>query len=501
MRFVLGEYSGINGPLRELGLKALTAIRSTRAFLGGSKLLTRVVVGTLGFFLIISFWPSQFPGFPLQSEYFKVLMWKPDDADREDKGGGLRIVVFGGGDVATPCKSEGQSGRQTEAWTEILCRQASPGLDCRPYLSFVPPCNDGKGAVVSNSLFTAAQHRISPYKNYPPNDSATTHLDYSWLAQHYPIPTSQDLTQQIDAFLATPRPRKPPRETLWIFSFGFWDIWNLAALPRKLAVSVIEAQIQQIFAGIEHLYQESHNNLSVAAPDTPASAAGTPPRRPPFRIFIPRPFDVSLTPGFESVRLEPPPPHNRAEQLRNAAFLTRHWDATVLALTNEWLRLPEPEAADLDALSDVRDADLLIARGAGADDQPGGLHAPLARREAVRYDVFGYVREMMVEGQLRDVDVVDSNGLGAKLADTGFSEVRGPCRSSRQPGEGGGDNATAGDGDARDPCMAVDDHLFWTEFTVSRRAIDEVGKRAAEQLRRHADMELQWLRKAGRPFR
>ncbi|KAI1084315.1 hypothetical protein F5B20DRAFT_593427 [Whalleya microplaca] len=376
-------------------------------------------------------------------------------------------------------------------------------LNCDPYISFVPLCDEGKGGVVSNALFNTSQNRISPPADKLSNDDAVPHLDYSWLAEHYPIPASQDLLRQIDAFLATPQPQRPPRETLWIFNFGFWDIWNLAALPRKLAASVIDTQAQHIFSNIEHLYQESRNNISVAfsdyyrdanLTDVPTNIRTLP--RPLFRIFIPRLFDISLTPGFESARFKPPYPHNKAEQMRNAAFLTRHWDVTIQDMMDVWLRLPEPETKT-DLLSSIEHSDLLVVKG---DRQLGGSDLPLARRDVIAYDVFGYILELIVEGQLREVDVVDNNGLGSKLADKGFSEVEKPCLF--QPGPSKGDENVTADGAIRnsgEPCESSDDHLFWTEFTVSQRAIDEVGKRAAEQLKRHTEMDVQWLKKVQHP--
>lgn len=351
---------------------------------------------------------------------------------------------------------------------------------------------------MSNSLLEAAVTRTLSVDN-----DTFGGPDYSWLLEHYPIPSHQDLLHQVDAFLASPRSPRPPRETLWVFDIGFWDIWNLAALPRKLATHIIETQMQHVFSYIELLYNEAHNNESVAFSDyyagvdlATAHTATTTLPRPAFRIFIPKPFDVSLTPGFESARSAPPPPHTKTEQMRNAAFLTRHWDKVVQEMVNGWIRLPDPEEVDNgdDDLSGIKDADLLLNK---KSVKVGGISVPPARREAITYDTTGYIQELMVEWQLRNTDIVDHNGLGSAAAAEGYSDVWEPCIKRYDVLDDGNSSTRndTGDNTRWGVCEAPDQHLFWTEFTVNRRAIFEIGSRAADVYRRHAEMDAEWLRK------
>ncbi|KAI0112721.1 hypothetical protein F4776DRAFT_639566 [Hypoxylon sp. NC0597] len=368
----------------------------------------------------------------------------------------------------------------------------------------MPVTNKDEGAVVSNSLFEAALTRTSPLDN-----DTLAGLDYSWVARNYPVPPYQDLLHQVESFLANPRPQKPPRETLWVFNIGFWDIWNLAALPRKLATHLVESQAQHIFSQIELLYEEAHNNNSVAFSDyyagmdlaaVRAMAKADLPRAP-FRVFIPRLFDISLTPGFGSARFKPPRPHNRAEQMRNAAFLTQHWDRVVNDMLNEWVRLPDPKGVYReDDLSELKDADLLLNK---KSVKASKFSIPPARREAITYDIFSYIRELLVERQLRDADLVDHNGLGSTATTDGYSEVRKPCLKREDTGicdSGDGSEEDMENHDEWSVCSAPDKHLFWTEFTVNRRAIFEIGKRAADLLKRHMQMDAEWFRKAQSPL-
>ncbi|KAI1101420.1 hypothetical protein F4804DRAFT_316080 [Jackrogersella minutella] len=365
-------------------------------------------------------------------------------------------------------------------------------------------CDSDGSAIVSNSLFESALVRTLSI-----DDDIFTGLDYSWLRKNYPVPSHQDVIHQVEDFLASPRPENPPRETLWVFNIGFWDIWNLAALPRKLAVRIIETQAQHIFSQIEILYEESHKNYSAAFSDYytgmdlgPVHATGqkTLPQAP-FRVFIPKPFDVSMTPGFENARFVPPPPHIKAEEMRNAAFLTRHWDKVVQEMLNEWTHLPEPEdiCGEEEDLFKIIDPDLESSTQRAKID---GFYVPPARREAITYDVSSYIKELIVERQLRDADIVDCNGLGPVVKDEGYEDVTCPCI---QKDKGFRDfNDITDDGTKGNSgltvCDVPDEHLFWTEFTVNRRVVFDVGRRAAELLKRHMEMDVEWLNKAQQPL-
>ncbi|KAI2624645.1 hypothetical protein GGS26DRAFT_564527 [Hypomontagnella submonticulosa] len=374
-----------------------------------------------------------------------------------------------------------------------------PQLSCSDYLSFMPLTDNDEGSIVSNSLFEAALTRTSPVDN-----STLSGLDYSWIPENYPVPPYPDLLNQVDAFITSPRSGHPPRETLWVFNIGFWDVWHLAALPRKLATHLIEAQTEHLFSRLELIYEEAHKNDSIAFSDyysdinlaTAHTTADKPLPRAPFRVLIPKPFDISLTPGFESARFAPPPPHTKAEQMRNAAFLTHYWDKAIQDMLGKWVRLPDPEEThNENELSEINDADLLLSK---KNIKVNGLSIPPARREAITYDISGYIRELMVERQLRDADLVDHDGLGSTMISEGYSEVWEPCIKREDPLY---DNNNGTGNDTENSirwslCNAPDEHLFWTEFTVNRRTIFEIGDRVAKLFRRHARLDAEWVEKS-----
>ncbi|OTB04514.1 hypothetical protein M426DRAFT_11408 [Hypoxylon sp. CI-4A] len=498
MRFILENADGKGSLFEILVFKAFVAFGTSKILRGSSKIFPQVTVGItvliFGAYLWSSHVASRTPGTDLS----RVINWRTGELEAGNIGNGLRIVVFGGGDVATPSQVSWQLGGLNASWTDILCLQ----LNCYQHLSFIPPIATDGGAIVSNSLFESALSRASSMEN----DT----LDYSWIAKYHPIPSTQDLLHQIENFLATPQPQVTPRETLWVFNIGFWDIWNLAALPRKLAALLIETQAQQILAHIELLYEEAHKNDSAAfsnyyadmdLSDVHAVDRNSLPRAP-FRVLLSRPFDISLTPGFESARSTPPPPHSKAEHLRNAAFLTQHWDKTIQEMLNDWVRLPDLEDdvyEDEAELLDIKDSELLLSKKSIKID---GTLVPPARREAITYDISSYIQELIIERQLREADIVDHNGVGSMALAEGYSEVREPCikRSVVACGNENVSEESAKEGCGWSVCDTPDEHLFLTDFTVNKQVVFEVGRRAAEVLRRHARMDAEWVRKAMSPL-
>ena len=87
--------------------------------------------------------------------------------------------------------------------------------------------------LTSNSLYGAELGALEE-KMKAVNLTAEPAQDYEFLSQQYPVPDdTPDLDGQISKFLALPPPIRAPRQTLWVFTFGTWDVWSLAAFPRR----------------------------------------------------------------------------------------------------------------------------------------------------------------------------------------------------------------------------------------------------------------------------
>ncbi|KAM0593493.1 hypothetical protein ACHAPN_006334 [Verticillium nonalfalfae] len=242
-------------------------------------------------------------------------------------GGPVRMVVFGTPDVASPSKSKGKSG---PSWTEALC----------------------------------AEKLLVPVA-----DQANLGVDYRHVEKQYPLASTADIAHQVSQFLKGPKQTNPPKETIWVFSFGTWDIWTLAALPREVSQGLVQNMVEHLFSQIELLYKASLLVDSPAYSDfwayTNASLLESLNGNPSadtvesFRIVIPELFDLSLTPGWHTQRPTPPVPHSKAEHMVNAAFLVDHWNSEVSGRMDAWTRLADPEPAhdDTDAPKRPTDAE------------------------------------------------------------------------------------------------------------------------------------------------
>lgn len=354
----------------------------------------------------------------------------------------------------------------------------------------MPQMGDNGGSLVSNSLYDVALNRTIYHPDYELGNGE----GYRWLLDHHPVPAElPDLQQQMSAFLASPRPNAPFSETLWVFNFGFWDIWKLSSMPRKLAHEMMEQQVNFLFSQIELLCQKARSPQSVAFSDSTwgAQTTATEPQIEPFRIMIPRVFDPSLTPGFATARFHPPMPYSRAEEMRNAAWLTEKWDKLIDVAISDWIAFHPPirqGAADVDA----------DAAGTGKKAAP----LSLARREAINVDAPKYLRWVIVDRQLRNLQVQDSKGLGTLPTEVGFQNVQDPCVSPWSPNNGSSASKKSsapkkpsGLGPNTSVCETPEEHLFWNEFTVNSRAINAIGKLARIRYVRHMSQDDPWLRK------
>jgi hypothetical protein len=362
----------------------------------------------------------------------------------------------------------------------------------------VPATDSHMGSLVSNPLYQAMLNRMTTA-----NVTDSPGYDYTWLPQHYPVPTQlPDLKEQMDAFLATPAPQRRPHETLWVFNIGYWDIWALSAVPRQVALDVIQVQMTHLFEQIEYLYEQARDKSSIAYSDfyTVLNNYTAPPNAnnkhyesvvldvpaESFRVLIPSPFDISLTPGFETARFKPPAPHSPAEELRNAAWLNYQWETTMTQMIDSWLKTPDP------LVNGTTNETQLVER---LDAAGSVVLVPNARREVITYDPTQFIRDLVTDRQLKESDIEDHNGVGGMDEEKSFLDVQDPCnpivkKASLTKKQEEGVTATI-----EGACARPDDHLYWTEFTIGQRAIKEIGRLAAIRFDAHVQLGTNWLKK------
>ncbi|KAI1434951.1 hypothetical protein GGR50DRAFT_356537 [Xylaria sp. CBS 124048] len=508
----LNDISGLTRKWKGWRSKAVGGICSLTASRKGSKLLIKTALGAVLCISLTGAWYSSRISSTVTLYSVQLNVSDPITNETETAEAvipGLRMVVFGGGDAATPNVSVSKQAEQQYSWTEIMCQQ----LGCDSYISFIPQMDEIGGAVASNPLLDAAYKRVSN------RDESMSKLDYSWVTSQFPRPTQHDLATQVSSFLSQPKPREVFSETVWVFNIGYWDIWYLAALPKRLAANVLDSSVRDLFFQIEKLYQAAQDEESIAFSDyysdhdnstpleTPLADDNYP--RAPFRIFLTRLFDISLTPGFVSARPEPPHPHSRSDQLRNAAFLTKYWNALLEAAVDDWLAKPDPDYWSTADTIDIQVVKALVGKkspGVGErydGDEEGrdpyaasGIQLPF--RAIASYGMSTYLQELMIDRQLRSTGLFDHNGLGARPPEYGFPDISMPC-ALPIPGDINRaleNDTDAGAGDTVVVCQEPDSYLFYTEFILGRRAIGEIGTRAARRFLDQVEPRSKWREKA-----
>ncbi|OIW25698.1 hypothetical protein CONLIGDRAFT_559713, partial [Coniochaeta ligniaria NRRL 30616] len=461
------------------------AFFSAKVLRGGPKALVQLVTCFVALVLIMKLLPHR-----LTDVGYGGWSWQKakngEDAQKsglEDDGsvaGGLRIVVFGESDVATPARLQGRGSEEVEgrSWTELLCEE----LNCSSYLSFVPTSGDPSRVMASTKLYaTSVEQALNlTVETYGPG------LDYNFMLDKFPIEwQANDLSKQVDAFLAMKKPNHSPAETLWVFSFGMWDIWSLASEPLGVSKTIVDSVVEHIFVEVERLYASATNETSIAWSE-PIQPAETPSsEREPveqaskspadetaqFRVMIPKLFDPSLTPGWHSGRPDIPAVHSKAEQMRNAAVLTEKWNMNLTPKRLFW------GTRGTDAETEKKEKQEEHVAAAVNNSSVDTLPAPrLPQRDGFLYDLKNYLDEVIVERQLKNSGLRDARRAG-KLAEEGFQEVWTPCvpSSAAEP--------TARAEEVR-ICENPDDRLFYTPFAVAPRAVKTIARLAADMVRR-----------------
>ncbi|CAM1509282.1 Fc.00g030210.m01.CDS01 [Cosmosporella sp. VM-42] len=475
-----------NSLLNRLGLKAVLVFCSSRALRGGPRLIVQVALFLCAILFLFRLLPERLGG----STYRSILPWGPSEPDPV---GDLRIVVFGSPDLVGSAADVDQ---KRPTWTEHLCRE----LNCSSHLSFV---SNGSRGLVSNTIY---KNELNGLLNITAvSDIAEKPaLDYNYIDEQYPIPLeTPDLSIQIRQFLSMPPPKDPPRETLWIFTFGTWEIWNAAAMPKASGDAVVDASIAHIFEQIEFLYRMALDPSSIAfsdfwsnvtdtqietltAPDAPTKVDVR--KLESFRVLIPHLFDITLTPGWQG-RPMPSIPGSMAEQMRNAAELTARWNLQLQTHMDSWKSRggakPDSLKDEPDHLVEVVEKNTLLKYMPAAlrpslhPEEDGGdpdpiIYAPYPHRNAWHSNPAALILDAMTEEEMQRGGVWDSKGRG-KLSINNtmrFLDVWTPCYKVI-------DDSTPQE------CENPNNHLFLDSFTVGPRAVAGLAKSAAKEVLDH----------------
>ncbi|KAK7747903.1 hypothetical protein SLS53_001155 [Cytospora paraplurivora] len=498
------------------------------------------------------------------------------DTDDGSVPGGLRIVVFGENDIGTPV-GENEEVEGSKSWTQALCAQ----LECTNHVSMVPLPDTAPWSVSSNELYARGVEKVFNETA----DKSTPGQDYSYLSTYYPPQwKSPDLKEQIDQFLAMPKPRHAPKETLWVFSFGLWDVWSLSALPAPVGKDLVGPMTKDIFKQIERLVEASTDPKSIAwsdfntvpqsaAPAAPAdenkeatddaAAPSQPEKREEnadgsepvaeedselpteyFRILVPRVIDPSMLPGWRDLRPVLPKVHSKAEQMRNSAELAGFWNDEIVNGLSDWVKKEDkqPEQSEEKASRDVtngeeskrlqEEASSANVDFANAVVQPnpaveiGPLTPIYPVRDGFAYNLADYLLDAMIERQMRNARLKDGVGRGDGPLEQGYRDVTNACvqqvntvavsisvesgitlnipnqnigkdiqvptvptphvsrREDNRNGVDDGADLTSHTSSPVKVCDSPSDHLFYTPFALSQRAIIAIASQSAELIRK-----------------
>lgn len=316
----------------------------------------------------------------------------------------------------------------------------------------------------SNPLYGAAtDEAMRDSKEKGPAD------DFTYVSEQYPIPwEAPDLYTQVAKFLEQPAPQRPPKETIWVFAPGMWDVWSLAAFPSGTAESYLTSMVFDLFSTIETLYDAAHdvksiaysNYKTVALDDDIILAAGNktaninnPEETPggnselrweeaasePFRVVIPLLFDPSLVPGWHLDRPNAPALHTKPEQLRNAVRLTKRWNDYVMDEMNNWVKknvtfIHPDDRAKFDPAAAAAAAPTGSGKKAETPNisskqrrDNGRPFVPTLLRDGILFRMSDYLMDMIIDGQMRLRGIVDKKGFGKLPKAESFLEVNKPC--------------------------------------------------------------------------
>jgi hypothetical protein len=304
----------------------------------------------------------------------------------------------------------------------------------------------------------------------------------------------------VHEFLTLPPPKSRFKQTIFVVSFGIWDIYQYAGLDYAMGQNVTDTAVNELFAQLNILYTHYTNEVTNATTkvETLANTPRSTTSHAPFRVVIPRLFDVTLLPGWISQRPVPLAPSSVAEQQKNAVYLTNRWNSAVENKMGAWVKEDLTPGAE----ARVKSRDESQEPKEGETNKEGGEHneegeptgkeegedgTPLEEsstvqpitieREVFFYDLPKYLLDIIVEHQLEDEDLKDASGLGT--GESPFDSVYEPCLKEA------GSTPTNGLADVNGMlvCKNPEDYMFWDSFNVGSIAKEAIGKEIGAMIR------------------
>lgn len=255
-----------------------------------------------------------------------------------------------------------------------------------------------------------------------------------------------DFTYQVQEYIKISGQTKP-KPTIFVVSFGFWDVYHFAGLEYTYGQNRTSEAIIDLFDQLDTLY-EHYARVMTALPPPPAEGATNVTKvsteEPKFQVVIPKLFDPTMSPGWITQRPVPLAPSSVAEEQKNGAYLANHWNVNMESAIKEWVQ-PRPQALDTD---EDKFTQIL--------------------KEIIFYDLPSYLLDLMVEQQLEEEGISDAAGMGD--GESPFEDVSESCLV-----EGG------------EKCKEPEEFMFWDGFGLGSVAGEMVGKAVGEMVKEGRD--------------
>jgi hypothetical protein len=285
-----------------------------------------------------------------------------------------------------------------------------------------------------------------------------------------------DLATQIQSYIALPLPTQRPTETIFVLSFGFWDVYDFSRLDYPIGQNATDNSIKEIFKQLDILYNHFTTNLySANTTDHRETTA------PSFRVIIPRLFDPTLLPGWLTLRPSPPSPSSVAEQQKNAVYLTERWNNIMVNQVAQWVVTPPPPAPQKFEQS-PSDEDI---RNNSEPFQPTEEDR-IIQKDVFYYDLPKLLLDIIIEHQLEDEGLSDASGLGK--GESLFESVYQPCVHEAE----GDDTDGLIDLNGMLVCKRPEDYLFWDSFNLGPAVKGMIGKEIGDMVRGNKTLRNQW---------
>jgi hypothetical protein len=318
-----------------------------------------------------------------------------------------------------------------------------------------------------------------------------------------------DLASQIQTYISLPPPKVQPSETIFIVSFGFWDIYDFAQLDYAAAQNVTDTSIDFMFDQLDVLYTHFATKLYPASATLPEDTNTTnhTTARHKFKVIIPRIFDLTLLPGWVSQHPVPAKPASIAEQQKNAVYLIQRWNLGIENRMGAWMERnvtitatqanPKPSSETTEATShtNVRENATEGKASDGHFEQLGAIHAErsnnreeekkhesekLPKKDIFYHDSASLILGLILEHQLEDEGISDASGLGK--GESPFESVSIPCL---RPLDVDDDVMTLFKEGWRERnrmlvCKEADIYMWWDAWSLGSRGKKMVGQSIGE---------------------